>query len=79
MKIKLSQAILQPIDKDSPFTVKTDASDFAIAATLNQNSKPVAFYARTHSGTEQKHSSVEKEAYAIIKAFGYWEAFQSGH
>ena len=46
MKNKLSQTTLQSIDEDLPSTVKTDASDFA-AATLNQNSKPVAFYART--------------------------------
>ena len=51
MKNKLSQATLQPIDEDLPLTVETDASDFAIAATLNQNNKPVAFYARTLSST----------------------------
>ena len=44
---KLSQVTLQPIDEDLPFTVETDASNFAIAATLNQNSKPVAFHAQT--------------------------------
>ena len=49
IKNKLSQATLQPIHRDLPFTVETDASDFAIAATLNQNSKPVAFHARTQS------------------------------
>ena len=38
---KLSKSTLQPIDKDLSFTVETGASDFAIAATLNQNSKPV--------------------------------------
>ena len=73
MKNKLSQATLQPIDEDLPFTVETDASDFAIAATLNQNNKPVAFHARTLSSTEQKHSSVEKEAYAIVEALRKWK------
>ena len=71
MKNKLSQATLQPIDKDLPLTVETDASDFA--AKLNQNNKPVAFYARTLSSTEQKHSSVEKEAYAIVEALRKWK------
>ena len=73
IKNKLSQATLQPIDEDLPFTVETDASDFAIAATLNQNNKPVAFHARTLSSTEQKHSSVEKEAYAIVEALRKWK------
>ena len=44
MKNKLSQATLQPIDEHLPFTVETNASDFAIAATLNQNNRPVAFH-----------------------------------
>ena len=65
MKNKLSQATLQPIDKDLPFTVKTDALDFAIAATLNQNNKPVAFHARTLSSTEQKHSSIKKRMLSL--------------
>ena len=73
MKNKLSQATLQLIDEDLPFTVETDASDSAIAATLNQNNKPVAFHAQTLSSTEQKHSSVEKEAYAIVEALRKWK------
>ena len=78
MKKKLASATLQPIDEDKPFTVETDASDFAIAATLNQNGKPVAFHARTLSATEQKHSSVEKEAYAIIEALRKWKYLLAG-
>ena len=72
MKNKLAEATLQPIDEAVPFTVETDASDFAIGATLNQNGKPVAFHARTFSTTEQKLSSVEKEAYAVIEALRKW-------
>ena len=60
MKNKLSQATLQTIDEDLPLTVKTDPSNFAIAAILNQNNKPVAFHAQTLSSTEQKHSTVKK-------------------
>jgi len=73
IKSKLADATLQPIDEDAPFTVETDASDFAIGATLNQNGKPVAFYARTFSQAEQKHSAVEKEAYAVIEALRKWK------
>ena len=52
MKNKLADATLQPIDEAVPFIVETDASDFTIAATLNQNGKPVAFHARTLSTSE---------------------------
>ena len=69
MKNKLYQATLQSIDEDLPFTVKTDASDFAIAATLNQNRKPVTFHARTLSCTEQKHSSVGKKRTLSLKLY----------
>ena len=67
MKNKLSQVTLQLIDEDLPFTVETDASDYAIASTLNQNSKPEEFHAQTFSSTEKRDSSFEKEAYAIVE------------
>ena len=62
MKNKLADATLPPIDEAVPFTVETDASNFTIATTLNQNGKPVAFHALALSTSEQRHSAVEKEA-----------------
>ena len=73
MKNKLAEATLQPIDEAVPFIVETDASDFTIAATLNQNEKPVAFHARTLSTSEQRYSAVEKEAYAAVEALQKWK------
>ena len=68
LKNQLARASLHPVDESIPFTVETDASFFAIAATLNQNGRPVAFHAKPLSLTEQKHSTIEKEAYAIVEA-----------
>ena len=51
MQGKLASATLQLINENKSFTVETDASDFAIAATLNQNGKLKAFYARTLSAS----------------------------
>lgn len=72
LKKELVAAALQPIDENLPFTVETDASDFAISATLNQNNRPVAFHARTLRTNEMSHHSVEKEAYAVIDAVRKW-------
>jgi len=50
------------VDEREHFTVECDASDFAIAATLNQNGRPVAFMSRTLSKTECSYPTVDKEA-----------------
>ena len=68
LKQALANATLHPINDRLPLTVETDAFDFAIAATLNQDIRPVAFHSRTLSSIEQKHSAVEKEAYAGVEA-----------
>ena len=36
MKLELANAAMQPIDENIPFVVATNASDFAVSATLNQ-------------------------------------------
>ena len=72
LKNQLARASLHPVGESIPFTVETDASHFAIAAMLNQNGRPVAFHARTLSIIEQKHSAIEKEAYAIVEALRKW-------
>ena len=72
LKEDILKATVTTIDPDVPFTVETDASDFAIAATLNQAGRPVAFFSRTLNASEAKHHSVEKEAYAIVEALRQW-------
>ena len=48
------------------FEVQTDASEYAIAATLNQGGRPVAFFSCILQGSELRHHSVEKEAQGKI-------------
>ena len=46
---------------------------------LNQNGRPVAFYSRTLvQGPELKHSSIEKEACAIIESVRHWRYLLTG-
>ena len=69
---ELSKVTLRRIDSTLPFVIETDASYGAIAATLSQNSKPVAFFSRTLNNSERNHSSVEKVAYAIVESVRKW-------
>ena len=57
---------------------ETDASESAIAATLNQAGRPVAFFSRTLQGSETRHASVEKEAQAIIETVRHWRHYLTG-
>ena len=78
LKAELAEVSLGVIDETAPFVVETDASNFALSATLNQNNRPVAFFSRTLHKTELNHSSVEKEAAAIVEAIRKWNHLLTG-
>ena len=60
IKNEIKDAAVSSIDPEIPFVVETDASDFAIGATLNQGGKPVAFFSRTLKPSESGLHPVEK-------------------
>ena len=78
LKKDVANAVVDCIDESIPFTVETDASDFSIAATLNQNGRPVAFFSKTLDKHEIHHPSVEKEAFAILAALRKWKHYLTG-
>ena len=78
MKKEIANSVVNRINYDIPFHVETDASDHTIAASLNQEGRPVAFFSRTLNKSELTHSAVEKEAYAIVEAIKHWKHFLSG-
>ena len=58
LKKTKEESFVTAIDESIPFDVETDPSEFALAATLSQNEKPVAFFSRTLQGNELKHASL---------------------
>ena len=72
----VEEAFVTAIDETMPFEVETDASDVALAATLSQDGRPVAFFSRSLQGSE--HAAIEKEAQAIIEAIRHWRHFLTG-
>ncbi|RYO76332.1 hypothetical protein DL766_008897 [Monosporascus sp. MC13-8B] len=63
--------------------LKTDASDYALGAVLEQqedNGKwyPVAYYSKALRDTELRYPIYDKELLAIVNTFKEWEPFLSG-
>ena len=75
LKEEITKAAIVTIDYTKPLVVETDASDVAIAASLSQDGRPVAFFSRTLSSPERRHSAVEKEACAIVEAVRKWRHY----
>ena len=71
-------SVVAGIDESKPFVTETDTSDFAIAATLNQDGRPVAFFSCGLNHNEFNHSSVEKEAYSIVESIHHWGHYRRG-
>ncbi|XP_054260530.1 uncharacterized protein LOC128985173 [Macrosteles quadrilineatus] len=78
LKQDIVNAVTSSIDCDGLLTVETDASNHAIGAALTIDGRPVAFFSRTLTNSEQKHSSIEKEAYAIVEALRKWRHYLIG-
>ena len=86
-----SELILQRVNPDKPFILRTDASGYAVGATLEQlldedrkptvedvreqRTVPVAFMSRKLTGSQRNWVPRELETYAIICALQKWESW----
>ena len=71
-------ACVSCIQEGVRFVLECDASESALAATLNQGGKPVAFHSRTFSKSEARYFTVKKEAAAIMDGVRKWSHFLYG-
>ncbi|CAI6371236.1 unnamed protein product [Macrosiphum euphorbiae] len=78
IKQDIAKSVVNSINSEELLVVESDASDFALAATLSQSGRPVAFFSRSLTEGEKRHPSVEKEAYAIVEAVRKWRHFLIG-
>ena len=74
-----SSPILALPDMTKPFILRSDASDYAIGATLLQEHdgilKPVLYASRKLNEREAKYPIIEKEALAVIFAVGHFSKY----
>ena len=78
LKNDIEDSVVATIDEDKPFVIETDASNVALAATLNQEGRPVAFFSRSLSKSKINYPSIEKEACAIVESIRYWKHYLLG-
>ena len=56
------------LQAELPIDLYVDASQVAVGAVLSQNKKPIEFYSRRFSATEQRYSTHEREALALVSS-----------
>ena len=72
LKRDIENSVVQCIDETKPFELECDASDFALAAVLNQGGRPVALFSRTlHGSTRRKRGLCNYRVSAQLEAFSY--------
>ena len=64
----VSEPILKPYSLSKPALLTTDASSYSVAAILSQEGHPVLYISQKLTPAQQKWSSIEREAYAIVWA-----------
>jgi hypothetical protein len=61
------ETVLAYLDFLKPFEIYTDASSMQLGAVLTQDNRPIAFFSRKLSKTQQKYSITEIELLAVVE------------
>ena len=79
----LNYQCLKSPDVNRPFTVYTDASDYAIGSVLMQENdgilETVSMRSRSLRGAEMNYSTYDKELLAVHDAFKHWRCYLDGN
>ncbi|KAG0435946.1 Transposon Tf2-9 polyprotein [Dictyocoela muelleri] len=70
--------ILKYPDHTQDFILETDASDRAIGAVLKQKDEIVGLYSHKFSPAEERYTSMEKEAFGILKSMEFFKPYVIG-
>ena len=77
------EPILKTFDPEKETFLETDASDYAIGATLYQKhdgrKHPIAFLSKKLSDVETRYPIHDKELYAIVEACRQWRTYLQGN
>jgi hypothetical protein len=63
----VKEVVLAYLDFTKPFEIYTDASTTQLGAVITQGSRPIAFFNRSLSKAQSKHSVTEIELLAIVE------------
>lgn len=74
----VNDPILAFPDFSQPFTLNTDASNFALGAVLSQNNRPICYASRTLNKHEINYSVIEKELLAVVWSTKYFRPYLFG-
>ena len=61
------ETVLAYPDFLKPFDIYTEASSMQLGAVITQDNRPIAFFSRKQSNTQQKYSVTEIELLAIVE------------
>ena len=69
---------LSPLKPKGQLELYTDASDVACGAVLLQDGKPVEFYSKKFTPTEQRYGTHEREAFGVVSAILHFRPILTG-
>ncbi len=62
-----------------PFQIYTDASSTQLGAVITQDNRPIAFFSRKLTKTQQKYSVMKIELLAIVETLKEFKGLLWGH